>query len=104
MHQDRHSAHRGIPIITRSYELEPNALGHHRFGASCSIAAGPPEQDTLVFDTLKNAAAHALAMARLKIDRGLADGSIQPAKLRMSTEIAEALWEETLPHGGPRSK
>ena len=82
MHQDRHSAHRGIPITTRPYELEPTALGHPRFDASCSIAAGPPEQDTLVFDTLKNAAAHALAMA---------------------TEIAEALWEETLPICGPRS-
>ena len=103
MHQDRHSVHRGILITTRPYELEPTALGHPRFGASCSIAAGPPEQDALVFDTLKSAAAHALAMARLKIDQGLADGSIQPAKLSISTEIAEALWEETLPICGPRS-
>ena len=64
MHQDRHSAHRGIPITTRAYELEPTALGHHRFGTSCPIAAGPLEVDVLAFDTLKNAAAHALLTVR----------------------------------------
>jgi len=42
---------------------------------------------------------------RRSAHRGIPFGSIQPAKLPMSTEIAEALWEETLPIiGSPRSE
>ena len=69
----RRGSHRDVRFTIKVTELEPSALGHHRFGASFSIRMDAPGGPLVeyVFDSRIHAISFAVAEAKQAIDRDL---------------------------------